>query len=445
MLHLGLGDRLLVYLLVSILGFIFLPLKTFVLWLVLTATASLWFLQREHGYFSRLGVYTSDMIHYDRKTFLKAGAPQFGSFFMGRRELTTMDMDVLRAVCLKQFPCFTDRFFVYDCDIQKTKDNFLRNILPSLKGDEWKRVRNIITPAFTSTKLKRVIPNINKSVRKSFPLFDQHAANGDKVEIAKILDKIGIDVVGQAGFSLDMGAFEGPESPFIRNSKSVTNAFFPFLSGLIETCLKVDLMENSSHIFFRNFLSQLYDKRKSESVEEREQHNDAFQFLLDTVEVEDEFTEDSEKMANSNKKLSKLKLLTQSFLIFVAGYDTTGTVTLMALYMLALHPKLQEKLKEEIDMVVGDEEDITHEHMQKLVYLNQVIQETMRIYPIGTRINRVCTEDVTIKGMSFQKGTLSTFQLTPFTITQNFTLIQKFSIRTDLLQRKKRKETQLPT
>uniref|UniRef100_A0A915DUJ7 Cytochrome P450 n=1 Tax=Ditylenchus dipsaci TaxID=166011 RepID=A0A915DUJ7_9BILA len=129
-------------------------------------------------------------------------------------------------------------------------------------------------------------------------------------------------------------------------------------------------MHNSSHEFFYNFLNELYEKRKLETAQEREMHNDTFQFLMDTVEVQEQSMKAAGETKTSKKTMSKHRLISQGFLIFVAGYDTTNVVTLLLYTFL------------------GDDEDITYDHTQKLSYLNQIIQETSRMYPILTRARR---------------------------------------------------------
>ena len=44
------------------------------------------------------------------------------------------------------------------------------------------------------------------------------------------------------------------------------------------------------------------------------------------------------------------------------------------------HPDVQEKLRQEIEDVIGDEEKITGEHLKDLKYTENVINESMRKY-----------------------------------------------------------------
>ena len=45
-----------------------------------------------------------------------------------------------------------------------------------------------------------------------------------------------------------------------------------------------------------------------------------------------------------------------------------------------------------------------YEAASEIKYLDMVVQESMRLYPVGPRSVRVCNKDVTINGVHFPKG-----------------------------------------
>ena len=69
------------------------------------------------------------------------------------------------------------------------------------------------------------------------------------------------------------------------------------------------------------------------------------------------------------------------------GHDTTGWGASWATFMLGLHPEIQEKVYQEIQDVVGDEE-ITMDHLRSLKYLECVIKEAQRLFPSVPFIGR---------------------------------------------------------
>lgn len=42
----------------------------------------------------------------------------------------------------------------------------MRNVLTMKKGEEWKRVRNVITPAFTTGKMRKLVPLLEQSANE---------------------------------------------------------------------------------------------------------------------------------------------------------------------------------------------------------------------------------------------------------------------------------------
>ncbi|KAB7505718.1 Cytochrome P450 9e2, partial [Armadillidium nasatum] len=72
--------------------------------------------------------------------------------------------------------------------------------------------------------------------------------------------------------------------------------------------------------------------------------------------------------------LTELVITAQCVLFYIAGYDTTATTLSFVSYCLALHPKIQQKLLEEIDQVLQDcDNDITFEMIQNMTYLDMLI------------------------------------------------------------------------
>lgn len=63
--------------------------------------------------------------------------------------------------------------------------------------------------------------------------------------------------------------------------------------------------------------------------------------------------------------------------------------------MLAMHQNIQNKLRKEIHDVLGDHDgDIDEIHIQKFKYLDMIIRETIRMYPIAPLMVRKTTGQI---------------------------------------------------
>ena len=91
--------------------------------------------------------------------------------------------------------------------------------------------------------------------------------------------------------------------------------------------------------------------------------------------------------------------------------DTTSSTLTFATHYLLKYPHYQEKIREEIKEVIGDEK-ITFEDIQSLKFLDKFLYETLRhSHPFGNILERECTKDYLIPGTNYvvKKGEVINF------------------------------------
>ena len=64
--------------------------------------------------------------------------------------------------------------------------------------------------------------------------------------------------------------------------------------------------------------------------------------------------------------------------IHLCTHIQTSNTLAWALYCLATNPEVQEKLRSEVQAVVGSDKVVTPEHIAKMAYLHDCIRETQR-------------------------------------------------------------------
>uniref|UniRef100_A0A8C3WRG6 unspecific monooxygenase n=1 Tax=Catagonus wagneri TaxID=51154 RepID=A0A8C3WRG6_9CETA len=112
------------------------------------------------------------------------------------------------------------------------------------------------------------------------------------------------------------------------------------------------------------------------------------------------------KEMDVHKALSDQELVAQSIIFIFAGYEATSISLCFALYKLALHPDIQQKLQEEIDATFPDKALPSYDALAQMEYLDMVVNETLRLFPVGSRLERTCKKDVEIHGVFVPKGTV---------------------------------------
>jgi cytochrome P450 len=101
--------------------------------------------------------------------------------------------------------------------------------------------------------------------------------------------------------------------------------------------------------------------------------------------------------------MSDAQVRDEAVMLFLAGHETTALTLAFALYLLAAHPESQARLNAELDAVLGNRNPALGD-LDRLVYTEQVVLESMRLYPPAWAIGREALTPVEIGGFSFPKG-----------------------------------------
>ncbi|KAG1834831.1 cytochrome P450 [Suillus variegatus] len=111
----------------------------------------------------------------------------------------------------------------------------------------------------------------------------------------------------------------------------------------------------------------------------------------------DETAEDQTFLDHLVKLTSDLKVIKDETLnILLAGRDTTASTLTSAIYLLAMHPEILSRLREEIISKVGSTRMPTHGDIKEMKYLHAVLNETMRLFPAVPFNVREAVHDTTL-------------------------------------------------
>ncbi|PIA33007.1 hypothetical protein AQUCO_04200032v1 [Aquilegia coerulea] len=87
--------------------------------------------------------------------------------------------------------------------------------------------------------------------------------------------------------------------------------------------------------------------------------------------------------------------------LLTAGTDTSSLTMEWALSLLLNHPEILKMARDEIDKEVGQERFLEESDLPKLPYLNNIINETLRLYPTGPVVIHESGKDCTVGGFHF--------------------------------------------
>nr|XP_029120192.1 cytochrome P450 CYP82D47 [Elaeis guineensis] len=142
------------------------------------------------------------------------------------------------------------------------------------------------------------------------------------------------------------------------------------------------------------WLREHRDRRSEGRAEGKEDFMDV---MLSTMEKEGELFSDHDP--DTVIKANSLALI-------IAGTDTTSVTMIWALALLLNHPNVLRTAQEELDSHVGKDRNVKESDVEKLVYLQAIVKETLRLYPPGpTLIPHQTMEDCQVSGFDVPAGT----------------------------------------
>ncbi|KFM74679.1 Cytochrome P450 3A11, partial [Stegodyphus mimosarum] len=355
----------------------------------------------------------------------------YGHYEGNRAVISVADPVLLRDIFVKDFQFFTGRRPI------GTGNPVSENMMPNLRGEDWKRVRTIVTPTFTTGKIKRMMSILKDCSKALVGNFRKSAEKGDPVEAKPLYGAFTMDVIASSAFSTKLDSYNDPNNKFVQTARrafgrSVTWRFALFaLWPSIMRWFKISVFSPAELAFFKDITLQIIEERKRTG----QTRNDFLQLLLDTAEEvsKEETTDVSEKETGdiaenygevdqqhvfkeiySNKNLSYDELVAQCVIFFLAGYETTAATLSLTTYALALNQDVQDKLRQEVDEAIkANNGELTYETIQNMKYLDNVISETLRLYSPAIRTERYADADYKLgdTGITIPKGMVITIPI----------------------------------
>ncbi|XP_077880882.1 LOW QUALITY PROTEIN: cytochrome P450 3A9 [Ictidomys tridecemlineatus] len=364
-----------------------------------------------HGYFKKLGIpgptplpflgtilnYRQGLINFETKCYKKYG--KTWGLYDGRRPVwVIMEPSIIKTVLINEcYSAFTNRRNFVPV-------GFMKKAISLSEDEEWKRIRTLLSPTLTSGKLKEMFPIINQYGDVLVKNMRLDSEKGKFINLKDIFGAYSMDVITATSFGVNIDSLNNPQDPFVEKVKKLLKfdffdplllsiSIFPFLTPINEA-MNISLFPKD----VTNFLKKAIKRMKESRLQEKQQHRvDFLQLMINSQNSKD---------VESHKVLSDLELVAQSIIFIFAGYETTSSSLSFILYELATHPDAQTKLQQEIDAALPNKAPATYDTVLQMEYLDLVVNETLRLYPITGRLERVCKKDIEINGVPIRRGTV---------------------------------------
>lgn len=282
-------------------------------------------------------------------------------FFIDPVALIT-DIGLIKSILVKDFQYFHDRGMFLN-----EKDDPIAAHLFNIEGLTWKNLRTKLTPTFTSGKMKMMFPTIVKVGDQFRDYIAKSITKNPEIEIKDVLSRFTTDVIGNCAFGLECDSLNNPDSEFRKMGKKAIDsprhgalATFAILQ-FREFARSIGIKETSDDVaeFFLRTVKETIYYREQNNIE----RNDFMNLLINL-----------KNSKNDAERLTVNEISAQAFLFFLAGFETSSTAMLYAMYELSLNQELQDKARQSItDTLQKFDGKITYEAVSEMAYIDQCI------------------------------------------------------------------------
>ncbi|XP_011865318.1 PREDICTED: cytochrome P450 9e2-like [Vollenhovia emeryi] len=310
-------------------------------------------------------------------------AKYVGTFNFNKSIVMIRDLELIKSVTIKNFDAFQDHLFFGN----ETQDPLFGTNLFALRGDKWRDIRVLLSPAFTASKMKAMFPLISECAVNFSEYVTSVPADKRVMEMKDIFTRYANDVIATCAFGINVDSMRDPENEFLNFGKNATNfGLIPLIKILLYQhspslirLFNLKIIDDRTTKFFVNLVADTMRIREEKGIT----RPDLIQLLIE-----------SKSKREPGRELTIMNMTSQAFIFFLAGFETSSTLMSFAAHEIATNPDVQEKLRNEIDKVLEvTNGQPSYEAINGMKYLNAVISEALRKYPPQAMTDRLCVKD----------------------------------------------------
>ncbi|XP_042317329.1 cytochrome P450 4B1-like [Sceloporus undulatus] len=277
-------------------------------------------------------------------------------------------------------------------------------------GPKWQKHRKLLTPGFHYDVLKPYLTVMAESVKEMLDILGKLISkdNTASVEIFEHVSLMTLDTIMKCAFSYKSNCQTERDNAYI-------NAVYD-LSYLFNQRLKSPLLHNDfiywlspqgrrfrnacrlAHLHTDNVIRERKESLKDEQELEKIMKKRRLDFLDILLCARDE---------NGNS-LADEDLRAEVDTFMFEGHDTTASGISWLFYCMAQNPEHQQRCREEIRELLGEQEHVQWDDLGKMTYSTMCIKESLRLYPPVPQIARELSTPVTFPdGKTLPKGFLA--------------------------------------
>jgi len=270
----------------------------------------------------------------------------------------------------------------------KRMGHFLGKGLLTTHGEAWKTQRRLIQKGFDRKQLEALSAIMQDSLSESLRDFDTKV-NAGPVDIYPNLMKMTFAMVARSLFGAKL---KDEDIDVVSQTICIVQEFIvrqtlqPYLNPWFE--VSGELRRHEAMRARADGILMAYIKTRRQQAS----GNDLLQTLMDA-------------RYSDGEGMSDELVLSESMQLLVAGHETSSNGLSWILYLLSIHPDCLEKVRLEIDTVLGSA-PLSFTAVPNLIFTTQVIQEALRLYPPFWMVDRMAVADDSVGNIAIPAGSM---------------------------------------
>ncbi|XP_017053638.1 probable cytochrome P450 9h1 [Drosophila ficusphila] len=348
------------------------------------------------GIFGRISV----LKHMAELNLKYSNSPVYGIYALRDPYIFVRDPELIKLIGIKEFDHFVNHHNMHN----NMQESILSKSLISLRDGRWREMRNILTPAFTGSKMRIMFELIQSCSEEGvLHVLEQLQPSKEAVidlEMKDYFTRFANDVIATVAFGLSINSFRRKDNEFFRigqalsritpwsMAKAMLHALFPRLMKI----LQIQVLDGTNVNYFTSLVNMTMKYRQEHKVK----RPDMIHLLMEAKQQRLSDLKNQSKDSQYYAEFTDEDLLAQCLLFFFAGFEIISSSLCFLTHELCLNPVVQDRLYEEILAVQGDlnGQPLTYDKLTKMKYLDMVVLEGLRKWPPAIYTDRECCQDI---------------------------------------------------
>jgi cytochrome P450 len=261
---------------------------------------------------------------------------------------------------------------------------FIGRVFPgaimAMDGDEHRYQRRIMQVAFRKSALRAYLDQMGPAIELGISAWLRQSERSDTRQMYPLLKQLTLDLAASVFMGVELG----------REAKELNRAFVATVAASLAFFraaipgLKMWRGVRGRQVLVNRFRSLMPEKRAT--------HTDDF------------FSEFCHAQSEQGERFTDQEIIDHMIFLMMAAHDTTSSSLTTMMYLLALHPEWQERLR--VAAQALGKTQLEHDDLEQLEELTWVMREALRLTPPLTSMPRMCVKDTEFQGYSIPAGSM---------------------------------------